>query len=177
MFKERWIPPTEGQLKYLKGIANGSLTWHVNEQDIFKLYGETHENGDPKALAKMLADEHVQELRNSRVYSSGFIEIDDLEEIFPGEWCIAVFATPHLETIIRTLTRGVWWNNRTASPDFEKTEEEWRGYLNRNQVTDEVFTAASTNNDPELKKIRGDLVLFKLTAERQGQYWRTRHAA
>ena len=177
MFKDRWIAPTEGQLKYLKGIANGKLTWHVNERDIFELYGETHENGDPKALAKMLADEHIQELRNSRAFNSGFIEIDDLEEIFPGEWCVAVFATAHLEQIISVLSRGVWWSNQNAAPDYEKTEAEWRAYLNRNLVTDAVFMAASKNTDPELRRIRADLVMFKLTADRQGESWRNRHAS
>jgi hypothetical protein len=177
MFKERWILPTKRQIEYLRRIDNGHLTWYVKDSEIAQLYGETHENGDPKALALMLAEEHVKELKNSRAFDEGLLDIRRVEEVAPGEWCVAVFATDHLLRIKAVLERGVYWNRNMDGPDFERTEKEWQGYLTRGSVTDSVFEAASNNHDPELRKVRAALVMFKLTASRYGDTWRTTYAA
>lgn len=177
MLKQRWIAPTEGQIKYLTGIANGSLNWSVGVDDIERLYGETHENGDPKFLALMMAEEHRKMMMETRAYLDGFIIVEDVEQAEPGIWHIFVLGTDYLSEIIKCLSRSVWWSKAEQGPDFEKTEMEWRGYLNRGMVTPEIFEAAAKNNDPELKGVRSDLVLFKLTAQYDGRYWRKQDAA
>lgn len=177
MFKERWISPTKGQIAYLRRIVDGHLNWCVKEIEVAKLYGETHENGDLRALSLMMADEHIQQLRNSRAFDEGLIDIQHVEEITPGEWCVVVLPTAHLLRIKAVLERGVYWNRVFDGPDFERTEKEWRGYLDRGSVTDAVFESASNNHDSELRKVRAALVMFKLTASKYGDTWRTSHAA
>lgn len=176
MFKDRWKSPTQNQLKYLKGISNGSLTWYVTHKDIANLLGETHEETDYREMAKLLCYEHIQQLKDSKVYYNGWIEIERPEEIEEGTWCVGVFATDNLLSVIDCLSRGVYWNMREQRPDFEKTEQEWRMYLKQGRVTDYIFELASRNHDPELRAVRAELVLFKLTAQRDAQgNWRNVH--
>lgn len=177
MFNERHIPPTKRQIAYYQGIANGNLGWYVCEAELRSVYGETHENGDPKELAKMIASEHITELKASRIYAAGMIEICKLEQTSPTEWSIEVLPTQYLYDVLSALKRGVWWNNKTSSPDYERTELEWRKYLDRGMITDEVFESAGNNRDEELKGIRGELLMFKLGAHRVGDSWRKQDAA
>lgn len=179
MFNDRLIHPTGSQIRYLKDISNGSLSFSVTKREVTDLYDITHdEDEDYNSLLKMICLEHITALKNSKVYYHGWIEIDKPEQIDDDTWGVAVFTTDHLLEIIACLNRGVIWNIQHSKPDYELTEKEWRAHLNRRSVPDYVFEIVNRNSEPELQQIRAEFVLFKLTANKGSDgHWRKQENA
>lgn len=148
------------------------MSWKLTVDEVVELRKQVgiEDKGNLLQTCKECVQEHVDQIKHSQLFSRGYLDIQEIKEHHDG-FSVEVIASPFLSKIIDAMDQGLWVNLKTGEPDFVKTEEVWQRHLDSKAFSDEVFEMVSRNRSPELRKIRGEILMFKLTAVKAKDKW------
>jgi hypothetical protein len=160
--KEKWIQPTTQQISALNRIVYGLMNWEIKLSSLDVLDSCLKYDNDVKTLGLDQCILYIEHLQNSVSNTRGFLDIKS-PRLIDDIWEVEVLPTDYLMDVLEGLNAGIWWNLNSQTLDYQKTMAEWQGYLNSSRIPPYLFEQASRNNSQELKIIRDQLIVFKLS--------------
>ena len=104
-------------------------------------------------------------------YGSEYVYVERIEIKYRREWLVELFLEEAGEMALNAVDQGFVWDMEEFATDMPATEEFYREWSSRSQLTDEEFSTIAGISHPALKQIKQMFVVRKLISVRDGKAW------